>query len=102
MARRNPVRYLAPLALAFLFLGVYLIVHQHLGVHAKPSVPSQAAGGRAGPAHRRRPRYYLVRPGDILGTIAARTGVSLAQLEALNPTLDPNSLQAGQRLRLRR
>jgi LysM repeat protein len=44
---------------------------------------------------------YIVRPGDTLGTIAARFGVTVADIELLNPRLNPNVLQVGQRLRLR-
>jgi len=47
------------------------------------------------------PTFYVVKPGDSLSTIAARTGVAVGQLEALNPNVDPNVLHAGQRLRLR-
>jgi LysM repeat protein len=46
--------------------------------------------------------FYTVRSGDTLGAIAAKTGVSIAKLRALNPRLNPNSMQVGQRLRLRR
>jgi hypothetical protein len=104
MADRKRVRYLAPVALAVLLLGVYLIVDHNLGHHAKPAGPSLSASHGRGARPHRRPasRWYLVRPGDILGTISSRTGIPLADLEALNPSLDPNSLQAGQRLRLRR
>ena len=50
------------------------------------------------------PTFYVVKPGDTLSTIAAKTGVSMTSLTALNPSLasSPNSLQTGQRLRLRR
>jgi LysM repeat protein len=43
-----------------------------------------------------------VQAGDNLGSISAKTGVPVNRLEQLNPLLDPNSLQTGQRLRLRR
>ena len=44
-----------------------------------------------------------MQPGDTLSSIAQKTGVSVDTLEALNPKLvDPNSLQAAQRLKLRR
>jgi LysM repeat protein len=49
-------------------------------------------------AHR---RSYTVKPGDTLGAIAIRTGVSVATLEDLNPGLDPQGLVAGQKLKLR-
>ncbi|MGZ4194586.1 MAG: LysM peptidoglycan-binding domain-containing protein [Solirubrobacteraceae bacterium] len=54
--------------------------------------------------HRRLPRFYIVRSGDTLSKISSRLHVSVAQLTDLNRSLslDPNSLQTGQRLRLRR
>jgi LysM repeat protein len=42
-----------------------------------------------------------VRAGDNLALIAERTGISLEELRALNPTLDPQGLVTGQRIRLR-
>ncbi len=47
-------------------------------------------------------KYYAVEPGDSMTAIARKTGVPLSTLESLNPHVDPNSLQTGQRLRLRR
>lgn len=47
------------------------------------------------------PRFYRVRAGDNLALIAERTGVSLEELRALNPDLDPQGLVTGQRIRLR-
>jgi LysM repeat protein len=42
-----------------------------------------------------------VRTGDTLGAIAIKTGVSVTNLEDLNPGLDPEGLVAGQKLKLR-
>ena len=47
------------------------------------------------------PKTYTVKPGDTLGMIAEQTGVSVAQLQELNPDLDPQSLTVGERIRLR-
>lgn len=41
---------------------------------------------------------YVVRPGDTLGGIAARHGISAGRLAQLNALDDPNRLQVGQRL----
>lgn len=48
------------------------------------------------------PRTYTVKAGDTLGMIAEQTGVSLSELQELNPDLDPQSLTVGDRIRLRR
>ncbi len=44
---------------------------------------------------------YVVKRGDSLSAISARTGVSLERIEQLNPALDPLSLVPGQRLKLK-
>jgi len=103
-ARRSPARYLAPIALAATIGASYLIVHHALGAGAVRTVPPSAtvpASPRPRGRYSRR-TFYRVRPGDTLSAIAAKTGVSLATLEELNPKLNPNALQVGQRLRLRR
>ena len=50
---------------------------------------------------RRLRRNYVVKPGDSFGSIVEKTGVSLAQLEELNPDVDPQALVVGQRIKLR-
>ena len=45
-------------------------------------------------------RFYTVRPGDNLSTIANRTGVPVGTLLELNPSLDPQGLVTGQRVKL--
>lgn len=44
--------------------------------------------------------FYVVRPGDTLGAIAARTGVPAAVIAQANGIVDPNRVYAGARLRL--
>ena len=46
-------------------------------------------------------RFYRVREGDFLETIAQRFDTTVDDLLQLNPNLDPNSLQPGQRIRVR-
>jgi LysM repeat protein len=100
-------RLLAPLALAAVVVGVYLIVHSTL---AKPhpavtqSDTTQRTTGRHHHKAKPKPRFYVVKQGDTLSSIASRTGVALSRLTALNPSVSapPYSLQTGQRLRLRR
>jgi LysM repeat protein len=99
MVARNRARYLAPIALVATIAGTVVVVHS--GLRAKSDTTHAISGSRTR-ARRRGPRYYVVQPGDSLTTIAAKTRVALTQLEALNPGIDPNSLQTGQRLRLRR
>ncbi len=43
---------------------------------------------------------YVIQSGDYLSTIAAKCGVSVEAIKALNPTLDPNNLQIGAKILL--
>ena len=50
--------------------------------------------------HRRLPPYWTVRAGNSFAVIAARTGLTMDQLQAYNPNVDPLALTPGQRLNL--
>lgn len=99
-------RFLAPIALVAVAVGSYLIVHRGLATHHTPSTQSStpATGPRTGRGHRQRrtPKYYVVKQGDTLSGISVKTHVSILRLTTINPGMSPNSLQTGQRLRLRR
>ena len=100
-------RFLAPIALAAVGVGVYLIVHSTLAHNGTAVVQKSSTGAstRRHTAHprRRHPKFYIVKSGDTLSAISIRTGVPVPRLTSLNPALSaaPNSLQTGQRLRLR-
>jgi len=51
-------------------------------------------------AARRLPPYWTVHPGDSYTLISKKTGLTIAQLEAFNPSADPQSLNPGQRINL--
>lgn len=101
-------RLLALLALVAVAAGVYVIVHTTvLKPHSTTVTRSDTATRTTGRHHHKpkpRPRFYVVKQGDTLSSIAAKTGVGLSRLTALNPSVStpPYSLQTGQRLRLRR
>ena len=101
-------RFLAPIALAAVGVGVYLIVHSTVGEHTATVVTSSStiATGRKHTTHKphRIPKFYIVKSGDTLSKISSHVHGPGAELTSLNPSLssDPNSLQTGQRLRLRR
>ena len=101
--RRNRARWLAPIALAATATSTYLIVHS--GLTAKSTTSTAQTQVLHGPVHRSqfaKAKFYSVQQGDTLSSIAVKTGVSVATLEKLNPSINPNSLQTSQRLRLRR
>jgi LysM repeat protein len=96
-------RYMAPIALAAVAVGTYLIVHNGLATHRRPATHStQLLSGNGRHRARRTAKFYVVKPGDTLSQISTRTHVSVFRITTLNPNLSPNSLQTGQRLRLRR
>jgi hypothetical protein len=103
MLARNPARFLAPVALAAVIVGGYMVVRHNLDTSSHSAQHSTTRANRDRPrgkyAHS---RFYVVRPGDSLTGISLKTGVSVGKLEALNPTVNPNALQTGQRIRLRR
>jgi LysM repeat protein len=112
-ARRNPARYLAPLVLAAIIAATYVIVHKELrtitGKSSSTTTSTKTISSNSGqgtlPLHAPKgPKFYIVKKGDILSSISSKTGVSVDTLLALNPKLkdNPNTLQVGFRLRLRR
>jgi len=109
MAARKVARWLAPLALVAVIAAVYLVVHKTIAPkHKAPPAPSRVvvtsatkkSGTRVGTFRRR--GVYVVKPGDSLSAIAVKMKMSVAELENLNPKVNPNALQAGQRLKLTR
>jgi LysM repeat protein len=110
--RRSPARWLAPLALVACAVAVYTVVNATLlssdepattSSTSKPTAKSSTVSQRSKSGKRRttrRRRTYIVKSGDTLSSIAVKTGVSLERIQALNPKLDSNSLQTGQRVKL--
>jgi lysozyme len=105
MAARSRARYLAPIALVVSISVTYLVVHDSLkSKHSTTTqhrvvLPTSTARPKKS-THRS--NVYIVKSGDSLSAISARTGVPVATLESLNPGVDPNALQTGQRLTLRK
>lgn len=103
MAARKLGRYLALLALVVVIVATVLVVRAGLGTsrHVVTTPTTRL------PTTHTRPRgkkFYVIRNGDTLSSISLKTGVSVGELQVLNPSItsDPNALQTGQRLRLRR
>jgi LysM repeat protein len=106
MVARSRARYLAPIALIATITATYLVVHASLGSkHSTTTttkhqvvLPTQTARAKAS----QQPSTYTVKSGDSLSSISVKTGIPVATLEALNPGIDPNALQTGQKLTLHR
>jgi len=52
------------------------------------------------PAEPARPSRHKVRPGEYLSTIASRYAVSMPDILAANPEIDPNRLRVGQLIKI--
>jgi LysM repeat protein len=109
MAARKPGRYLAPIALVAIGAAIFLVVRAHVDTtpaHTSTGgqIPSHLIQGvrQSEKPHRHHGKTYTVRSGDTLSGIASKTGVPVATIERLNPGLNPNALQMGQVLKLRR
>ena len=102
-------RVLAVLALAGVLVALVLVISSSLGDDGggggrdeQPAARNQEdRRGQGDRRPEREPRVYVVQPGDSLSVIADKTGVSLEELQRLNPEIDPQILQSGARLRLR-
>jgi LysM repeat protein len=112
MAARSPARFLAPLALLGFVVALLLVVSHSTSdsgssgndaqtTQEQPaSSPSSKSGGKS--SSHKGPRFYRVKPGDTPTSIASKVGVPLSQIQQLNPNLDPQTLNVGDRIKLRK
>lgn len=102
--RRVAARLAAVLAIAIAVVALVMVVGGSL---------SDDGGGGGDRAERRAQqrekeaqnaqteKVYVVQPNDTLEGIAEKTGVSVEQLQDLNPDIDPQALPSGAQLQLR-
>ena len=97
---RSPARYLAPIAILVALFAVYTtVVSTAEDTVDAPTVTQEATRTTKEPS---KPRTrYTVKSGDVLSAIAAENDVTIDRILELNPELDPQSLRAGQKLKLR-
>ncbi|MEA2177798.1 MAG: LysM domain [Solirubrobacteraceae bacterium] len=101
MAIRRPARLVAPLVLLVSVAAVLLVVQNTLSDDGSTTAPAATSTATTRTTAAKGPKTYRVRSGDTLGAIAEKVDVSVDRLVQLNPDVDPQSLRAGQRLRLR-
>jgi LysM repeat protein len=104
-------RVLAPLAFFLAALILILLVNDAIesrsdsassaatGDTTSVSTAPTATGTTTTPGPTRR-TFYRIKPGDTLETVAAKKNTSVDDLIQLNPNIDPNNLQPGQRIRI--
>ncbi len=100
---RNWRPYAIPVA--FLLAVTLVVALVRNGIHHSGNAPAKP---RAAKAHGQRvaPKLaaggvYVVRAGDTLTVIAAKTGVPAARLAKLNPKISPTALFIGEKIHLR-
>lgn len=97
-------RFIALVALVAAVVAVIVVI-AGADLHSSSS-PARGGHPQAHPEQQKKPRTkakkYVVKSGDTLTSIAHKTGIALAELQALNPEVDPQTLIAGEVLKLRK
>ncbi|NBV49046.1 MAG: LysM domain-containing protein [Verrucomicrobia bacterium] len=75
------------------------LADQIVALQKVAAAPKAAASGKA--ASPAGPGEYVVAKGDNLGSIAKKNGISLKAIQDLNPGVNPNRLQIGQKLKVK-
>lgn len=111
--RRKPkpgvAHYAAPVAFLLGVTVAVLLVHSALNNGGKTTTTSLGpvttvttrSSTSTTPAAGTKKEFYVVQTGDTFGTIADKEGISVEQLQALNPGTSSNALQVGQKLRVK-
>jgi LysM repeat protein len=105
--KRNWIARILALAAIAAAVVAIIVVAENTDLHSN--------SGKGGNAHKtqghteeqqKKPRTkaktYEVQSGDTLTSIAQKTGVPIAELQALNPEVDPQILVAGEVLKLQK
>ena len=109
MARRNPARFLAPIALVAFAFVLYSVVQDGrepaggnsgapAGATATPTAKSKTSKKKKSS---KKAKTYTVKSGDTPSGIAVKVDVPLDQILELNPDLDPQTLTPGTKIKLR-
>jgi LysM repeat protein len=102
-------RYVAPAAFLLAVTIAVLLVRTSLRSSDEPAtraaqarVPSKSAVRPAKPGPQPAlKRFYVIRSGDTLESIASRLNTTVTRLLELNPGIEPTTLRPGQEVRVR-
>jgi LysM repeat protein len=106
MQRRTSAtaRIVASLALVGAVVALIVVISGTVGEDSSSGGGQRQSGSTA--KQKAKPKTkaktYVVKSGDTLTAISHKTGLSVPELEALNPDVDPQILIAGETLKLRR
>lgn len=117
MNRRGAARWAAPVAFLVAVTIAALLVRAGLRQGSPSTSPPATTTTQTRPHHAHKharktkttttttttagASYYTVQSGDTFSSIAASLGTTSAQLEQLNPGVDPSALHVGQRIRVK-
>lgn len=105
--RTSPAaRIVATLALIGAVLAVVVVISSATDSGSSQNANGANGGGKAAKQQkpkqpRTKAKTYVVQSGDTLIAISNKTGVSVEEILALNPEVDPQILIAGEELKLR-
>jgi LysM domain len=96
-----PVAFLAAITIGALVVRAGFERGRHRGANPPATTVSSTTKKKHHHGHQhQRFQTYIVQTGDTLGSIAAKTGTTVAKLMQLNPGIDPSALQVGQKIRV--
>ena len=103
--RKATARLLAVLALAAVVIVVITVISNTVGNDSKKGHNAGKVTKKHKPSKKKQkektPKTYTVKSGDTLTSISHTFGVPINRILALNPSVDPLVLNAGQQLKLR-
>lgn len=100
----SAARIIAPLALLAVTLVVVIVVAASIGEQGGGGGGERSGDGRertGATKTERPPKQYVVQPNDSLVAIADEFGLTVEEIQRLNPGTDPQALVTGQELKLR-
>jgi LysM repeat protein len=109
MVGRNPVRFLAPIALIAFAFALYSVVNGDSTPAGEDSGNRTSQEATATPtatpekeesSSKAKRKTYTVKAGDTASGIAEKNNIDLETMYELNPELDPDTLSPGQKIRL--
>jgi LysM repeat protein len=105
------MRFLAPIALIAVIAAIFIVIGSTSGGGSGGNKAGSGSGTQLSAQEKKRRRdrrkqrasrtTYTVKPGDSLDAIAIAVKVPKETLQQLNPNLDPQALQPGQKIKIR-